>query len=259
MASLSELIQLAQFQSASKQANSPLAVLGNLGASLGKSYQNNQAMKQRNRLSQMIGEDGKMPPGYSYEMGEDGGIKWKYDPSASKSRKTAHKIDDNLYEYDPETGDARLIAGGDFVDPNKPPEPSQGLKDLLGKEEERKERERIQSEKDSGYLSKINSWDDVGLLGRLGAAVTPSSTLAERKLGALRPGGIMMPPRDADKIVVKKSVVGMQKTPKQDFADEEISGSTIEADVDGKIGVVEYRVPLLRVISCRDKTYPDSP
>lgn len=39
------------------------------------------------------------------------------------------------------------------------------------------------------------SWEDVGILGRAKAAITPTKTKEEKALGGLRPGGIVQPPK----------------------------------------------------------------
>ncbi|MFH1318316.1 MAG: hypothetical protein ABIH71_04820 [Candidatus Omnitrophota bacterium] len=58
---------------------------------------------------------------------------------------------------------------------------------------------KITAENNQYNPSTVKSWEDVPLLSRIMAAITPSATPEEKALGGLRPGGILQPPQTAPK------------------------------------------------------------
>jgi len=64
---------------------------------------------------------------------------------------------------------------------------------ILGMSPER----MAEDEKYKGYVTKEDTgWGKEGFMSRLGAAISPWATKKEEKLGALRPGGITMTPKE---------------------------------------------------------------
>ena len=227
MASLGELIQLAEFQMQNKQMNNPLANLTQLGVSIGKGYQNMQAQKTKNRLMDMI-NTGKDAADVGWEIDDEGKVKFKKSSRSDIAKDRTYNVGNKIVKYNPKDDSASVIF--DAEDSTKKVENeiknavANGLpltknqKDYYNKfmapsslrtpfEEDMEPEtnpEGSTPEKPKYDPNAVTSWDQVPFMSRLAAALTPSATPEEKNLGGLRPGGVFNAPKKKEEPVKEK-------------------------------------------------------
>lgn len=224
MASLSEVLQLAQFQMQNKQMNNPLANITELGVSVGKGYENMQNKKTKNRLMEMI-NTGKDASDIGWSIDEEGKVKFTKSSRSEINKNKVYSIGDKIVKYDPNLDNASVVY--DAEDSTKKVEAeiknavASGLpltknqKDYYNKfmapsayrtpfEEEEDLGSEPEEKKPSYDPNSVTSWDQVPLMSRLAAALTPSATPEEQRLGGLRPGGVFNAPKKKEEPAKEK-------------------------------------------------------
>jgi hypothetical protein len=218
-ASLNELMQLAQFQMANERMNNPANIIADTMTSVNDSYKNYQKDKEKSRLHALMSEAASKGKGFSYQYDPTSGdMKISYAPE-----KTVHPsikvIGDSLVQFDPESGDFSEL--GNF--PQSPKKmTTKEIVDSANKMVETGQAsdfatayKKVQNIDSGSYdpsaelsaadaagaaaknkydPNNVSSWKDVPVLSRIMAAITPSTTPEEKKLGGLRPGGVFLPP-----------------------------------------------------------------
>ena len=175
MASLNELINLAQFQEAMAEEADPLTTIGNIVKTLATQYiEKRKRENTLNKIKDIITKGGEYKAKYTID--ENGNLKMTIEPREEK-RKQLKVYQEEVYDkkgifpigykyvvIEPETGEKREIGG---IKSQQPP--------AIEKEKPKKKK-------------PVTSWRDLPAFNRILAGITPWATPYEHKLGALRLG-----------------------------------------------------------------------
>jgi len=199
MASLNELINLAQFQETMSQQADPLSIIGNIVKSVASQYIERKRNEAKvSRLKDIIAKGGQYKAKYTID--ENGNLRMTFEPKEKKKKqfKTYQEevydergITPVSYRYviiDPETGEKRTIEEAGAKNQQAMKEPS------------------VKPKKEK----PVTSWRDLPVFNRILAGITPWATPYEHKLGALRLGRepiLFNPPERGAPLINPKDIV----------------------------------------------------